>query len=108
MKWKIPVRYGDGTMRVGDEFTRVTRFKYRKYPEEFGDPAVLEWEAPISLRITGFIAYDKHLQSFGQGITGMLEVEGEEHVWEVVPYSPNIQSRLNLGNAVDPCLVLLH
>jgi hypothetical protein len=70
-------RNGDASVRLGDTFDSLIRYKRRKFPEEMGDESVKLAEMPVSLRVVDIQAYGRQMQSLGQGMTGSLAVEGE-------------------------------
>jgi hypothetical protein len=70
-------RCGDLPIHVGDVFDAVYRYKRRRYPDELGDEAVREIEKPAAIRVISIHAYERCLQTLGQGMTGSLSIEGD-------------------------------
>lgn len=70
-------RNGDVSLHVNERFQALYRYKPRRYPDELGEPPVRDSEKAVSLRIVAIHAYEREVESLGEGMTGSLELEGE-------------------------------
>lgn len=70
-------RCGDFPIHVGNVFDAVMRYKPRRTADELATPPVREIEKPASIRVVGVEAYGRSLKCLGEGMTGMLRVEGD-------------------------------
>lgn len=70
-------RCGDRPIHVGDVFNAVYQYRRRRYPDELGDEPVREIEKPAAIRVVAIHAYERCLQTLGQGMTGSLSIEGD-------------------------------
>jgi len=68
---------GDAPIHVGDVFDAVYRNKRRRYPDEMGDEPVREVEKPAAIRVVCIHAYERSLNTLGEGMTGSLTLEGD-------------------------------
>jgi hypothetical protein len=68
---------GDAPIHVGDVFDAVYRNKRRRYPDELGDEPVREVEKPAAIRVVCIHAYERSLNTLGEGMTGSLTLEGD-------------------------------
>ncbi|MFI5457233.1 MAG: hypothetical protein ACHRXM_17445 [Isosphaerales bacterium] len=68
---------GDAPIQVGDVFDAVYRNKRRRYPDELGDEPVREVEKPAAIRVVCIHAYERSLNTLGEGMTGSLTLEGD-------------------------------
>jgi hypothetical protein len=69
-------RCGGVSIRVGDIFDAVYRNKRRRYPAELGDEPVREVEKPAAIHVVCIHAYERSLDTLGEGMTGSLTLEG--------------------------------
>ncbi len=76
-QWRVVGRCGDIPIRIGDRFDRVFCYKPRQYPEESGCPPVREITKKIGMSVLRIHAYQRSLPELGQGMTGLLVIEGE-------------------------------
>ena len=70
-------RCGDLTIRIGDTFDTLARYKRPKTLEDYGREPVQEAEIPVSIRVTCVHAYERSLEALGEGMTGSLALEGD-------------------------------
>jgi hypothetical protein len=70
------VRCGDGCFNIGHIFTVATRYKKRRYPDEFGDKPIVEEQRPIQLTVTRIQAFGKDFEEMGWGMGCGLDLEG--------------------------------
>jgi len=66
---------GDAPIQVGDVFDAVYRYKRRRYPDELGDEPIREVEKPAAVRVVCIHAYERSLNTLGEGMTGSLTLE---------------------------------
>lgn len=76
-RFTVVGRCGDMPIRIGDIFDVVYRYKRRRYPDEAGDEPIREIEKPALIRVVAIHAYERCLQSMGEGLTGSLTLEGD-------------------------------
>lgn len=76
-RFTVVGRCGDRQIHVGDVFDAVYRYKRRRYPDELGDEPIREIEKPASIRVVSIHAYQRCLQTLGEGMTGSLTIEGD-------------------------------
>jgi hypothetical protein len=68
---------GGVPIHVGDVFEAVFRYKPLRYPDELGDKSVREVEKPAAIRVVCIHAYERPLNTLGEGMTGSLTLEGD-------------------------------
>jgi hypothetical protein len=76
-RFTVVGRCGDMPIHVGDTFDAGYRYRHRRYPDELGDEPIREVEKPSAIRVISIHAYERCLQTLGQGMTGSLSIEGD-------------------------------
>jgi hypothetical protein len=76
-RFTVVGRCGDMAIHVGDAFDAVYRYRQRRYPDELGDDPIREEEKPADIRVISIHAYERCLQTMGEGMTGSLTLEGD-------------------------------
>lgn len=76
-KFQIVGRNDDCELHIGDEFTKLVFYKTRSYPDGYNQKPEVEETKQINYKITSIIAYDRELEFLGEGMTGLLVLEGE-------------------------------
>jgi hypothetical protein len=70
-------RCGGASIHVGDPFDAVFRYRPLRYPDELGDKPVRHVEKPAAVRVVCIHAYERSLDTLGEGMTGSLTLDGE-------------------------------